>query len=713
MFNSSEVSDISNLLSFLSQPLESAASLSKTQLKKISAALGGKVFDFLVGNLPEGYETRFLVTKFSDFEKGQMATFKAKVAAVKRGFGKIPSYFKVDLGGSLVTLTFFGKLGMIYCNLYHEGEELLVSGEVNPKSYGINLVNPEIFRFDEEWKTLLSGYIPVYKNIVGVSHLFMLRTAKILVNLLSGHRGEWLPDELKKEFGFPDFVESLMNLHFPHLSANINELNDFKTHWHKRIAFDQLLFFQFGAQFSAIGMRTDKKRKIKTESDLSVSVEKNMVFELTKAQKRVLGEIRGDLSSIYPMNRLLQGDVGSGKTAVMVLASLDVIANGYKSVIMAPTEILAAQHYETISKMLCTLPKEIRDIKIELFLGGVTGKKKKAERLENAKRADFLIGTHALFQNLEFMEEIGLIIIDEQHRFGVAQRMKLRSKSACPDVLVVSATPIPRTLALTFYGSTEISVIDEMPPGRIPVTTRLVPAKNRLKVFDFVTGIIKNQNKKGYWVCPLVEESDSEEMKSELKHVEGVFEEFSHVLGSRVALLHGKMKGDEKRVVIDRLKNGEINLIISTTVVEVGVDVPNAVFMVIENAERFGLAQLHQLRGRVGRGKAKSFCALIAGSDISDRSWKRLDFLSKTEDGFKIAEYDLKTRGPGAMTGLEQSGFKNDSYFLLAVRHGELVEKARIFMQMILASGDEEYIKFCNRVFELFFSERFNNFHSS
>ena len=707
MFNPSETSDISKLFSFLSQPLESAVDLSKTQLKKITAALGGKVFDFLVGNLPESYETRFLVTKFSDFERGSIATFKAKVVSVKRGFGKIPSYLKVDLAGSLVTVTFFGKLGMIYCNLYKEGDEVLVSGEVSPKSFAINLVNPEIFKFDEGWKTLLSGYIPVYKNIIGVSHLFMLRTAKMLVNTLSGHSGEWLPESLKKEFDFPDFVESLMNLHFPHLSADIDELNDFKTRWHKRIAFDQLFFFQFGSQFSAIGMRTDKNRRIKTESELSVSVEKNMAFELTKAQKRVLGEIRGDLSSIYPMNRLLQGDVGSGKTAVMVLASLDVIANGYKSVIMAPTEILAAQHYKTISNMVPDY------IKIELFLGGVTGKKKKEERLENAKNSGFLIGTHALFENMEFMEDVGLIIIDEQHRFGVSQRMKLRSKSIHPDVLVVSATPIPRTLALTVYGSTEISVIDEMPPGRIPVTTRLVKAENRFKVFDFVAEIIKNRNKKGYWVCPLVEESENEKWKSEMKHVEGVYEEFSQVLGDKVALLHGRMKGEEKRGIIDRLKNGEINLLVSTTVVEVGVDVPDAVFMVIENAERFGLAQLHQLRGRVGRGKEKSFCALIAGSEISEKAFNRLDFLSKTENGFKIAEYDLKTRGPGALTGLEQSGFKNDAYFLLAVRHGELVEKARIFTKNILASGDEEYIKFCNRVFELFFAERFNRFHSS
>ena len=707
MFNPSETSDISKLFSFLSQPLESAVDLSKAQLKKITAALGGKVFDFLVGNLPESYETRFLVTKFSDFERGSIATFKAKVVSVKRGFGKIPSYLKVDLAGSLVTITFFGKLGMIYCNLYKEGDEVLVSGEVSPKSFAINLVNPEIFKFDEGWKTLLSGYIPIYKNIVGVSHLFMLRTAKMLVNTLSGHRGEWLPESLKKEFDFPDFVESLMNLHFPHLSADIDELNDFKTRWHKRIAFDQLFFFQFGSQFSAIGMRTDKNRRIKIESELSVSVEKNMAFELTMAQKRVLGEIRGDLSSIYPMNRLLQGDVGSGKTAVMVLASLDVISSGYKSVIMAPTEILAAQHYKTISSMV---PE---NIKIELFLGGVTGKKKKAERLENAKKADFLIGTHALFENMEFMEDIGLIIIDEQHRFGVSQRMKLQSKSIHPDVLVVSATPIPRTLALTVYGSTEISVIDEMPPGRIPVTTRLVKAENRFKVFDFVSGIIKNQNKKGYWVCPLVEESESEELKSEMKHVEGVYDEFSKVLGDKAALLHGRMKGEEKREIIDRLKNGEINLLVSTIVVEVGVDVPDAVFMVIENAERFGLAQLHQLRGRVGRGKEKSFCALIAGSEISDKAFNRLDFLSKTENGFKIAEYDLKTRGPGALTGLEQSGFKNDAYFLLAVRHGELVEKARIFTKNILASGDDEYIKFCNRVFELFFAERFNRFRAS
>ncbi|HOG43426.1 MAG TPA: helicase-related protein, partial [bacterium] len=386
--------------------------------------------------------------------------------------------------------------------------------------------------------------------------------------------------------------------------------------------------------------------------------------------------------------------------AVMILSGIDVISSGYKTVIMAPTEILAVQHFNTISK---NVPESL---KIELFLGGVTGKKKKAQRAENAAKADFIIGTHALFENMEFMNDIGLVIIDEQHRFGVSQRMSLQNKAMNPDVLIVSATPIPRSLALTVYGSTDISVIDEMPPGRKPIVTRHVKHFNRNKVFDHVVEIIEKNNEKGYWVCPLVEESE----KIDLKHVEGVFEEFRSVLGDKVLLLHGKMKGDEKSAVIEKLKSGFANLLVSTIVVEVGVDVTDASFMVIENAERFGLAQLHQLRGRVGRGEKKSFCALISSEEVGGKADKRLEFIAKTENGFKIAEYDLKTRGPGAMTGLEQSGFRNDPYFMLAAVHGDLVERAGSAVKKIFAGKNIEMIKYLEKVFDQFFKESFNRF---
>lgn len=687
-------------LSFLNQHIATVSNLSRQQLNKISKAVGEKVFNVLIENIPEKYEARLLAQSTSDLVPGEMATLKATVTGWKRGFGKAPAMMKAVFGKSLINLTFFGKVGDIYASTYPEGTEILISGEVNPRAVVPGFVNPDVFKFDEEWKVLLSGYVPVYKKIPGVSHLFMLRTVKTILMQFARFEDDWLVPEIVEEFSFPKFISTVLNIHFPSAESTIEELNSHSTVWHKRMAFDKLFFFQFGAVHSRVNRDVVKGRKIVVKSQLSEKTEEKLPFSLTSAQNRVLVEIRNDLAGDRPMNRLLQGDVGSGKTAVMMLSGLDVISSGYKTVIMAPTEILAVQHFSTISNIV---PETV---KIELFLGKVTGKKKKTQRAENAKKADFIIGTHALFENLEIMDDIGLIIIDEQHRFGVSQRMELLNKAVSPDVLIVSATPIPRSLALTVYGSTDISVIDEMPPGRKPVTTKFVPNYNRSKVFDYVLEIINEKNESGYWVCPLVEESE----KIDLKHVEGVYEEFKAVLGEKVLLLHGKMKGEIKNQIIEKLKTKEANLLVSTIVVEVGVDVKDAVFMVVENAERFGLAQLHQLRGRVGRGDQKSFCALIAGEDIGEKALKRLKFIAKTQNGFKIAEYDLKTRGPGAMTGLEQSGFKNDPYFVLAAMHGELVEKAGVKAKIILAGKNNDLTEYLERVFEQFFKESFNRF---
>ncbi|MGI6394722.1 MAG: ATP-dependent DNA helicase RecG [bacterium] len=629
-----------------------------------------------------------------------MSTLKAEVVSWKRGFGRAPATMKAKFGDTVINIAFFGRVGDIYATAFPVGEEVLISGEVSSKSVIPGFVNPDLFKFDEDWKVLLSGFVPVYKKITGVSHLFMLRVVKIILEKMKEFTDDWMPHEVIKGFGFPSFFETILNVHFPMAASDIEELNSKVTRWHKRLAFDKLFFFQFGAANEKLIKSVLKNRKIFVHSELSESVEQNLPFSLTSAQIRVLEEIRTDLESNRSMNRLLQGDVGSGKTAVMILAGLDVINSGFKTVIMAPTEILAVQHFNTISKLV---PE---NIKTELFLGGVTGKKKKKERAENAQKADFIIGTHALLQNLEEMEKIGLIIIDEQHRFGVSQRMTLQSKALKPDVLIVSATPIPRSLALTVYGSTDISVIDEMPPGRRPVVTKYVRHFNRKKVFDHTVRIVQEKNEKGYWVCPLVEESE----KIDLKHVEGVFEEFKEVLGEKVLLLHGKMKGEEKSKIIESLKSGFVNLLVSTIVVEVGIDVTDATFMVIENSERFGLAQLHQLRGRVGRGEKKSFCALISSENVGDKAEKRLEFMSKTENGFKIAEFDLKSRGPGALTGLEQSGFKNDPYFMLAATHGELVEKAGRAVKKIFEQNQIEMTKYLSKVFEQFFKESFNRF---
>ena len=690
------------LISFLDQPIESAISLSRTQLRKISKALGPKIFDLIIGNMPEKYQERTLAASVEDLVPGEMATLKGRVGRWKKGFGKVPAVLYLEFGKGTIEVTFFGKVGSIYASMFHLGQDVLVSGEINPRKIVPSLVNPDIFKYDESWRELISGNVPVYKKIQGVSHLFMLRSVSEVIRKMREFKGDWIPEEIYGKFDLPGFQESVANVHFPMLGTDIDKLNDMKTKWHRRLAFDKLFFFKYGAQRDRIGGDIDKKRRVAVSSDISLTCENNLAFKLTDAQKRVLGEIRRDLEKSVPMNRLMQGDVGSGKTAVMILAGLDVIASGYKVVIMAPTEILARQHEATIEK---TVPE---NIKTELFVGGVTGKKKKAERLERAKAADFIVGTHALFENLETMDDIGLVIIDEQHRFGVSQRMKLAEKAEDPDVLVVSATPIPRSLAHTIYGATDISVIDEMPPGRTPVKTKYVPFVKRMDVFDYINEIVKDRSKKGYWICPLVEESE----KIDLQHVTGVFEEFQKVLGDRVLLLHGKMKGEEKDQIINSLKTGEANLLVSTIVVEVGVDVTDATFMVIENAERFGLAQLHQLRGRVGRGQEKSFCALISSEDVSEKAVKRLEYISSNTNGFKVAEYDLKMRGPGALTGLEQSGFRNDPYFILAARYGELVERAGQCVTDVFKDQDRKFADSVDKIFEKFFMESYNRYRT-
>lgn len=689
------------LLSFLNQPLESVVSLSRVQLNKITKSIGPRIFNLLVDNIPDKYETRLLALNSADLMQGEIATFRGTVVKAKKGFGKVPAVIAVEFDRHIITLTFFGKVGDIYTTVFSTGDEVLISGEVNLKQVFPGFINPELFKYDEQWKELLSGIVPVYKKIQGVSHLFMLRTVKAVLLKLADYNGDWMISEILEKEKMPPLIRSLMNVHFPKADISLTGLQQKESLWHRRIAFDKLFFLQFGAYNEKIACRKNKHRVVKPSSELAVNAQKGMPFMLTDAQIRVLEEIRRDIVSDYPMNRLLQGDVGSGKTAVMILAGLDMAAAGFKTVIMAPTEILAKQHYDSIRKIVPDV------VTCQIITGGITGKKRKKEMLEKSGLSDFIVGTHALYENLDFMPDIGLVIIDEQHRFGVGQRMKLVDKSFLPDVLVVSATPIPRSLALTIYGVTDISVINEMPPGRIPVKTRFVKHGDRQKVFDYVTDIIAKNNAKGYWVCPLVDESE----KTDLKHVQGVYEEFRSVLGEKAVLLHGRMKGAEKNDVIDRLKSGNANIIISTVVIEVGVDVTDAVFMIIENADRFGLAQLHQLRGRVGRGDKKSFCALIASPELSGKADQRLDFISKNDNGFKIAEYDMKARGPGSLAGLDQSGYKNDPYFLLAAQYGEFVERAGSYVRKMyeeeLYSG---MIQDTGKVFALFFKESFNRF---
>ncbi len=690
--NISESSRI-RLFSFLKRDICSVVPLKRTQLKKIQKFAGERVGDVLLKLTPEKYEKRVLLTDVSKMSPDERITCAGRVSAWKKGQGRRPSTMVVELSGGRIHCVFFGKVAFSYMRTFPEGSEVLVSGKVRPSSIIPSFAHPEIYRYDEKWKKLLSGIVPVYPSIKGVSALFMLRTAAEILRRLNEIEGDWIPVSLTGKMKYEDFTTSLIRTHFPEISTDISLLNSFRTSFHRRMARDRIFFFHYGLELNKKESRVEKRRKIKTGGSLSKTMEKELPFSLTDAQKRSLKEIRKDLSSPYPMNRLLQGDVGSGKTLVMLFASLDVVQSGYSAVIMAPTEILAEQHLKTIQKFL---PAEVS---VSILKGGMSGKKKKRS-LEDVGEADIIVGTHALYENLDKMKKLGLVIIDEQHRFGVAQRMELMNKAENPDVLIVSATPIPRSLSLTLYGGVDISVINEMPPGRKPVTTRYVSAFNRNKVIDYVVEIAKKKNRKGYWICPLVEESES----IQLRDVNSVYEELRKLCGDRVALLHGRMKNSEKNKIIENLREGSTNILVSTIVVEVGVDIPDASFMVVENAERFGLAQLHQLRGRVGRSDIKSFAAFIAGESIGEKAENRLEFMVGNRDGFRIAEFDLKQRGPGALTGLDQSGFKNDPVFILTARYGEEVQKAKDMVEKIsLLSEDEK--KWIHLIYSEFFSE--------
>ncbi len=518
------------------------------------------------------------------------------------------------------------------------GDRILVNGKINRRGNEIQIVNP-VFEKGEGNK--VGKIVPIYPLTNKLSNNEMINIIKNAIRDHIRKLPEILPKYLIDELNLLPIHDAIKNIHFPQN----------KTYYlaaRKRLVFEELLVLQLG--LFLIKNRTMEMKsgiKFSPTKDMDVFIE-DLPFQLTKAQKRVFKEIEVDMESEKQMNRLVQGDVGSGKTIIAILAMFKAWKSGYQSVMMAPTEILATQHYESISKFFSKY-----DIKVSLLKGSL-GNKEKEQILEDLKdgKIDVLIGTHAVIQEDVEFNRLGLAITDEQHRFGVEQRAVLSQKGINPDILVMTATPIPRTLALILYGDLDISIIDELPPGRKEIETYAVG----VDMIDRINKFVKKQvleGRQAYIVCPLIEESDTlnvesaEELYLSLK--DNVYKDF------KIGLLHGKMKAVEKDVIMNDFKDGKIDILVSTTVIEVGVNVPNANIMVIYNAERFGLAQLHQLRGRVGRGEYQSYCILINGSN-SKISRERMRVLQKSTDGFYISEKDLELRGPGEFFGTRQHG---------------------------------------------------------
>ncbi len=472
----------------------------------------------------------------------------------------------------------------------------------------------------------------------------------------------------------PRLADALREVHFPS-TADLEALDAHATPFQRRFAFDELFFIQIGLALRRKGVKLEPGVQFKIDETILRRARERLPFQPTNAQVRAVKDIAADMAKPEPMNRLLQGDVGSGKTAVALMCASIAIENGYQVALMAPTEILAEQHHRNLSGWLASTGH--RSV---LLSAGLRKKEKdEAKALAASGEAHVVIGTHALIQGDVAFQKLGLVIIDEQHRFGVLQRAELMNKGVRPDVLVMTATPIPRTLSMVLYGDLELSVLDELPPGRSPVITKVFRDRQREQVYALMRRELE-KGRQAYVIYPLVEESEKLDLASATEGAQELAERFS---GYRVGLLHGRMSQDEKDAIMGEFRSGAVHILVSTTVVEVGVDVPNSTVMVIEDAERFGLSQLHQLRGRVGRGKEQSYCCLVGGNNLSEVARERLGIMEKTSDGFAIAEADLRIRGPGEFLGTRQSGVPGLSMADLA-RDLDLLEIARSEAQRIV-----------------------------
>jgi len=607
----------------------------------------------------------------------------------------------VDDSGSIELLWFKGLRWIK--NRFEPGKEYLVFGKPSVYKNMFNFVHPEIDDVPDEQSGALTNRLEgIYhsseklKN-AGMGSRGISKLIKTLLTATAGQLLENLPDNFIKRYGLLDHKTAMLNIHFP---ANPEIINKAIL----RLKFEELFFLQLELLLQKKILKNKAQGQVfeRVGEKFNTFFKDYLPFELTGAQKRVIREIRGDLRTGKQMNRLLQGDVGSGKTLVALMSMLIAIDNGFQATFMAPTEILATQHYNTLRQILGDM-----NVSVELLTGSTKATKRKQlhEDLQQG-RLDILVGTHALIEDTVKFSKLGFVVIDEQHRFGVAQRAKLWKKNKIPPhVLVMTATPIPRTLAMTLYGNLDISIIDELPPGRKPVKTLHFFESKRLRVIGFM----RDQIQKGrqiYVVYPLISESEKMDLKNLMDGYENMLRDFPEP-EYQVSVVHGKMKPDVKAFEMKRFTDGITNILVATTVIEVGVDVPNASVMIIENAERFGLSQLHQLRGRVGRGADQSWCILMSGNKLSNEGRKRLEIMVSTTDGFKIAEADLKLRGPGDIQGTRQSGML-DLHLANLAKDGDLIAKTRKIAAEIL-EDDPRLQKEENRRLNLEIRRRFKD----
>lgn len=604
--------------------------------------------------LPRGYEDRTRITPLDQLQAGESAQIEGRIEEVERGFRFRPQ-LKValsddTLGG--ITLRFF-HFNAAQVQQFTTGAWLRCHGEVRWASQGLEMVHPSYRRIREEERGQTRATLdPVYPSVDGVGPAMLGKLVRLALQSLRNDAAlELLPLDWLRKLGLPDLIDSLQTLHAPTPGTNLSALVNPAHPARRRLIVEELLAHRLSLARQRSQIRRLGALPLRSEGRLVAAFQRALPFALTGAQRRVWQAIRDDLCAAEPMLRLVQGDVGSGKTVVAALAALQAIEAGTQAALMAPTELLAEQHFVNFQRWLQPLGVDV------VWLAGKVKGRQRNEALQRvAAGAPMIIGTHALMQDAVRYQRLSLAIIDEQHRFGVHQRLALRDKGhdgeSVPHQLVMTATPIPRTLAMTSFADLDVSNIDELPPGRTPVQTVAIEMGRRTEVIERIRAACA-AGRQAYWVCTLIEDSDEIEAQA----AQSTFDTLSAALSDmRIGLVHGRMKAADKQAVMQAFKSGEMQLLVATTVIEVGVDVPNASMMIIENAERLGLAQLHQLRGRVGRGAAQSSCVLMYQPPLSRLARERLDVLRRSNDGFLIAEKDLELRGPGEFLGTRQTG---------------------------------------------------------
>lgn len=647
-------------------PIDNLSGIGPRLSSLIKGLCGDKIVD-LIWHFPTNIIDRRCNVPLKYAEDNKLWTGSVKIIEHIPSKGrKQPYKIVVKDETEQLILNFFKVYKDSILKQFPVGKTRIISGKIEKFNNQLQMSHPDYVTINREQMPQVEAIYPLTAGINNkMINKLMLQALPRIPQL-----PEWLDENLLKKNNFPNFNTATQQIHNP---QNFDDLSP-NSSARKRLAYDELLANQLSLAIVRERLKKQKGRSLENSGILKQKLIKELPFDLTLAQQRVISEIESDLFSEYRMSRLLQGDVGSGKTIVALLTMLNAVECHKQSAIMAPTEILASQHYETISELCSKI-----NVKTELLTSNIKGKKREIllEKLQNGE-IDILIGTHALFTEDVKFKDLAYVIIDEQHRFGVKQRLNLSNKGNLCDILVMTATPIPRTLVLTQFGDMEYSKIDELPAGRQPVKTNVMPLTKIHDVVDALQRKLKT-NTQAYWVCPLVEESE----KIDLSAATERFESLQKIFGSQVGLIHGKMKENEKNTIMQEFKQGKLKLLVSTTVIEVGVNVPSATIMIIEHAERFGLAQLHQLRGRIKRGNEASICILMYGFPISDISRSRLNIMKQTEDGFIIAEEDLKLRGGGEILGTRQSGFTNFKIADLSI-HGDLLLTATKDASLIL-----------------------------